>query len=248
MRRVTARLIFTYTTWVQKLYIHVVYRIQFFLILSDETLAIAGLLDVDALELVDLAAEERMKMLLMRVKKLPSDIILIPGEKLEMPGFRWAPKMPMTGKLIIIPPSSNSRDAVCTEEGLFAEYDAVMFEPTILQSSKEHLFLDTERERIHRTIGRIHKTSDFWMDTANSTGYWCNALLLTSPPRPEQIYACAAVLVSRCNVLKDGTPRFTCEFKELLFFTDMNEDELEYETRMDVIEANYGRGMKMHIM
>ncbi|KAK0497985.1 hypothetical protein EDD18DRAFT_1160471 [Armillaria luteobubalina] len=61
-----------------------------------ETLAISGLLNVDAFELVSLPASQRMMTLLLRVQKLPSDIIFIPGPRLNESGFRWAPRTMMT--------------------------------------------------------------------------------------------------------------------------------------------------------
>ncbi|KIJ35685.1 hypothetical protein M422DRAFT_262094 [Sphaerobolus stellatus SS14] len=60
---------------------------------SDETLAISGLLNVDAMELVNLPAELRMPTFLMRVRNLPSNIIFTSSPKLtDMPGFRWVPR------------------------------------------------------------------------------------------------------------------------------------------------------------
>ncbi|OCH91924.1 hypothetical protein OBBRIDRAFT_833835 [Obba rivulosa] len=85
---------------------------------EDETLAISGLLDVNASELVDLPSPERMVALLLRVRKIASDIIFLSVPKLERPGFRWAPKTPMISDGPTV--GANSQDADCTSEGLLA--------------------------------------------------------------------------------------------------------------------------------
>jgi hypothetical protein len=60
---------------------------------EDETLAISGLLNIDAFELVNLPPEHRMKTFLLRIQKLPPSIIFMSGAKLRHePGFRWAPR------------------------------------------------------------------------------------------------------------------------------------------------------------
>lgn len=58
---------------------------------ADETLAIASLLGVDPARLIDWPSQERMVRLLRALRKLPREILFMPGAKLDVDGFRWAP-------------------------------------------------------------------------------------------------------------------------------------------------------------
>ncbi|KAI9730905.1 MAG: hypothetical protein M1834_005623 [Cirrosporium novae-zelandiae] len=59
---------------------------------EDETLAISGLLNINASELIDYPPEQRIQMFLIRIQRLPRGIIFLSGLKMEVPGFRWAPR------------------------------------------------------------------------------------------------------------------------------------------------------------
>ena len=61
---------------------------------SDEILAIAGLFGLDASEYYPLDAEERMFKFLKEhaQMRVPTDLIFLPGDKLSLPGRRWAPR------------------------------------------------------------------------------------------------------------------------------------------------------------
>jgi hypothetical protein len=59
---------------------------------SDETLAIYGLLNLNALELANLPPEQCMQTFFLRIQKLPNDIIFLSSVKLNDVGFHWAPK------------------------------------------------------------------------------------------------------------------------------------------------------------
>ncbi|PBK87249.1 hypothetical protein ARMGADRAFT_998177 [Armillaria gallica] len=111
---------------------------------EDETLAISGLLNVDAFELVNLPASQRMMTLLLRVQKLPSDVLFMPGPKLKESGFRWAPKTMMTriGNSMSI---SGQYEALCTPQGLIAEYSAVYFADTILKGDGQWFIRDNAK-------------------------------------------------------------------------------------------------------
>ncbi|ROW15129.1 hypothetical protein VPNG_03094 [Cytospora leucostoma] len=61
--------------------------------LVDETAAVAGLVHVDVTPLLQKdSPEERMKIFLAMVHRIPSDIIISPLPKLHQAGFRWAPE------------------------------------------------------------------------------------------------------------------------------------------------------------
>ncbi|KAK0497976.1 hypothetical protein EDD18DRAFT_1331051 [Armillaria luteobubalina] len=122
---------------------------------EDETLAISGLLNVDAFELVNLPASQRMMTLLLRVQKLPRSIITIPGPKLYEVGFRWAPKTMMTNMQLSIPASEPSHKASCTPQGLIADYVAVYFKEnaTITNTNTRgvHCYIrDHAKERFYK--------------------------------------------------------------------------------------------------
>jgi hypothetical protein len=59
---------------------------------SDETLAICGLLNLNALELTNLPPEQCMQTFFLHIQKLPNDIIFLNDVKLNDVQFNWAPK------------------------------------------------------------------------------------------------------------------------------------------------------------
>lgn len=61
--------------------------------LRDETAAVAGLMNVDVAPLLETDnPDERMKKFLVLLRWMPSDIIMSPLPRLDLDGFRWAPK------------------------------------------------------------------------------------------------------------------------------------------------------------
>ncbi|OSC96880.1 hypothetical protein PYCCODRAFT_1338668, partial [Trametes coccinea BRFM310] len=90
---------------------------------EDETLAVSGLLSLDASTLVNLEGDRRMKAFLLAVGKLSRTIIFLMGPRLQIPAFTWAPKTLMTNSGSQMSSSSNENDvAFCTQDGLVAEY------------------------------------------------------------------------------------------------------------------------------
>jgi hypothetical protein len=59
--------------------------------LEDETIAIAGVLDIDPASLLKLEGEERKAELWRLIKSVPNDILVLRGPKLRVPNFGWAP-------------------------------------------------------------------------------------------------------------------------------------------------------------
>ncbi|KAF8340869.1 hypothetical protein F5887DRAFT_1076816 [Amanita rubescens] len=102
---------------------------------EDETLAIAGLANVDARELANLPPDERMRTFLLRVDKLPPSIIFMSVPKLKEPGFSWAPQtlMQKGGSIMAV---SDEYEAICTPNGLLAEYAVVYFTPEKIATTK----------------------------------------------------------------------------------------------------------------
>ncbi|KAK0471370.1 hypothetical protein IW261DRAFT_896440 [Armillaria novae-zelandiae] len=194
---------------------------------GDETLAISGLLNVDAFELVNLPASQRMRTLLLRVQKLPSNIIFMPGPKLNESGFRWAPRTMMTSMDVSISISAQY-EALCTPRGLIAEYSAVHFATVTLKRDTHWFIRDKAKQRIYR-IADIKN---------NIEEYSCNALLVMHLPGPSETVTCIACLVS-----PKGTDRcrFTCEYQRRLFLTDIKEFELTNQKADTVLGARSGR-------
>jgi hypothetical protein len=64
---------------------------------SDETLAIARILNVDEYLLRRTDSEERMEVLLKNMHEIPPGMIFLPGRRLSTEGVRWAPESWMVG-------------------------------------------------------------------------------------------------------------------------------------------------------
>jgi hypothetical protein len=72
--------------------------------LSDETMALARILDVDAGELLrQEGTDERMGVLVKSMPEIPPAFIFLPGSRLPMKGFRWAPSTWMVGREMEFP-------------------------------------------------------------------------------------------------------------------------------------------------
>lgn len=188
---------------------------------ADETLAVSGLLNLNAGELVKLPPEERMQTFLLRIGKLPRDIIFLSGKKLNKVGFRWAPRTFMRGVescLDVYGPY----EAFCTTTGLEAEYD-VIIQDTVIDGEKDGQWciLDSCKQRIYK-ITDIYATS--------LTSYSCNTILLLSLPEPLQGKNCAGVLVDPDVVMREPVEgrdgdKISCEFKKLLYLKAITEAE-----------------------
>jgi hypothetical protein len=71
--------------------------------LSDETLAIGRILNVDEYLLSSSSEEDRMEILLKNMQEIPPGMIFLPGKRLSKPGFQWAPKTWMVGRELEYP-------------------------------------------------------------------------------------------------------------------------------------------------
>ncbi|KAI0059449.1 hypothetical protein BV25DRAFT_1828975 [Artomyces pyxidatus] len=205
---------------------------------EDETLAISGLLNVDAGKLVSLPAPQRMRSLLLQTHKLPSNIIFVLGEKLDEPGFRWAPKTLMHGRSTSMAVAKDSYDATCTQNGLIAQYPAIYFTATSWGGGELWFLRD-------RTDQSVYKVTDITgVDGSDeTTNYSWNTLLLRAWPGPSEVVPCVAVSAQadEQNVVGDGADRFVCEFRRRALLTRISEEELKKEnTRTGLVAANTG--------
>lgn len=181
--------------------------------LEDETLAVASLLNVDAGELVELPQEERMRMLLLRLRHLPSNIIFVSGDKLANSGFRWAPETLMIrGGLQL---DVSDRDAECTPDGLQATYPCIIFETLITIKQRATWYLrDTEHNRSFTLMDPPSSA-----DGTVSDEYTCNAVIFRSLP-PQVIDIGVAVFIdTKAGTYEEGSPRETCVYVRKLTVT-----------------------------
>ncbi len=65
--------------------------------LSDETLALGLILNVNDARLADFHGDERMELLLRNLPEIPAGLIFMPGQRLKNSPFRWAPRTWMIG-------------------------------------------------------------------------------------------------------------------------------------------------------
>ena len=205
---------------------------------EDETLAISGLLDIDAFELVSLPPAQRMKTLLLRVRRLPRNIIFTLGPKLDEPGFRWAPRTLMSGRSSSMAIGRDSCEAECTSSGLRAEYSAVYFAEASFGGGVQWFL----RDRRFDAEQRIYKLTDLPQD--DTAPYSCNTLLLMAPPRRSELTPCVAVFTRPPDeeATVGDRDRFICEFRKRLMLVDMSELELKREKAYTgMVEGKSGR-------
>ena len=195
---------------------------------EDETLAIAGLANVDARELINLPPHERMRAFLLQVEKFPPGVIFMFVPKLKVPGFFWAPQtlMQVRGS-----PISGKYDAICTPNGLLAEYAAVYFRPKSVRNDVQWFLFDASKNCYYKARVPIP-------DNPGSE-YSCNALLMMKLPRPLELVVCAAVLVTGVDAEQQGG-RMICEYKQRLVLEEIPQFQIR-ERPEDVVMVKSGR-------
>ncbi|KAG7088528.1 hypothetical protein E1B28_012511 [Marasmius oreades] len=198
---------------------------------GDETLAIAGLANVDAKELVKLPSHERMRIFLLRVQELPSNIIFMSVPKLDEPGFRWAPRtlMQRGGSPMAV---SHAYEAICTPTGLLAEYAAVYFQRTEVRRDTQWFLSNITKKRFYRAT--VVAADD------SAETYSCNTLLMMKLPGPADLVICAAVLVTEIDTEEQGD-RMVCQYKQRILLAEIPEFKLQQENQKKFIEARSGR-------
>jgi len=200
--------------------------------IEDETLAISGLLDVDAFELVNLSPEQRMKTFLLRVEKLPPSIIFMSGARLDQPGFRWAPRTLMQK---LGPPMGNyTCVASCTPDGLVAEYATLYFTETRITGQETVFFHDFTRRCI------------YGIKDPTAGAYSFTVILAQEMPTRNGAVNCAAVFVKGKDDTDDGS-RMICEFKKKLILTHISEEKMQKEM-VDVAVQSWSGRMRVRIV
>ncbi|PCH44756.1 hypothetical protein WOLCODRAFT_154797 [Wolfiporia cocos MD-104 SS10] len=142
---------------------------------EDETLAIAGLLGVDAYALSKLPRDERMVALLLGVRRIPAEIILMPAAKLKTPGFRWAPRTLTVRQPL--PVTSNSWNAICTPDGLIATYFCLFFDAIVWESGDQPYSCRVEDTVNNRVHALLNITAGTWKSEETSSEVKFNGVL-----------------------------------------------------------------------
>ncbi|KAK7692575.1 hypothetical protein QCA50_004205 [Cerrena zonata] len=187
---------------------------------GDETLAIAGLVGVDVAELVQLPPEERMKVFLLRVGTLPANIVFLTGLKQTERGFRWAPRTMMQARES--PVAGYRGDAICTPNGLLAEYACVVFKTVVLEASIRHYFLV---DAISQCIYRVKDAAGAELGCA------FNAFLMDQLPEIHQSIPCAAVELTRndSNPEDNDKDRVICEVRKIFWISTVTPEIARHE-------------------
>uniref|UniRef100_A0A5K1K2L8 Protein kinase Ukc1p n=1 Tax=Ganoderma boninense TaxID=34458 RepID=A0A5K1K2L8_9APHY len=98
---------------------------------DEEALALAGLLPVDVDALLSIsgpnAADLRMKALLLQLRDIPLRLPMLQTQRLNIPGFRWAPRS-FTGANESM---AGGDSGTCSADGLSAEYSLARFESSV---------------------------------------------------------------------------------------------------------------------
>ncbi|EEB93426.1 hypothetical protein MPER_07916 [Moniliophthora perniciosa FA553] len=192
-------------------------------------------MNVSAAELVNLPPHERIKTFLLRVQKLPSDIIFMSVPKLKDAGFRWAPQtlMQKGGSRMAI---TVRYEAICTATGLLAEYAAVYFSQRTVRRDTQWFLSNSTRNCIYKATVTVPDSSDGEEDT-----YTCNALLMMNLPQASELVPCAAVFVIGGDLESKEKDRMACEYRQRLFLADISEKQLRREKPDYVVAAKSGR-------
>ena len=188
---------------------------------SDETLAIASILGVQASVLVDLNPEQRMMQLIRDVGKLPRNILFLSGPKLQVPGFYWAPTSFMAahgGSVGGLEMSTQAVDAVWTPLGLEATYNALIFQKRTVEGGKPWKLRDEKADRLYEVYNM----------SADAGSYQCDILLFAETIPVGNASACAGVLrrPRPPGVEADGSFTVFCEYQRRLLISAVANPDL----------------------
>jgi hypothetical protein len=144
--------------------------------------------------------------------KLPRNIIFLGGDKLQVPGFRWAPVsfMAAHGGSRGLMPSTGDADAVLTVHGLEAVYFILIFPKTTFERRKPWKLKDKER---------FYKVGD---PSPGPGSYTCDMLLSLGRTPRGSVGNCVAVLRDPESHKPEDNGTFTvrCEYKRRLIISD----------------------------
>lgn len=110
---------------------------------DDETLAIAGMLDVDVADLLVLKGEERKAKFWKLLGTVPKNIIYLAGPKLSIDGFGWAPRTLMY-HLDGASTMNSDGEAICTDRGLVGQWKALVLREKLVTKLGVDIYLEDE--------------------------------------------------------------------------------------------------------
>jgi len=126
--------------------------------------------------------------------------------------------------------------AICTPNGLLAEYAVVYFTPEkSVRSDVQWFLFDTSKDCYYKARVLIPDNSE-----GEKRTYSCNALLMAKLPRPMELVACAAVLVTGANAEERGD-RMVCGYRQRLILESIPQSRLQQEKPEDVVMAKSGK-------
>ncbi|RDA89329.1 hypothetical protein CP532_6262 [Ophiocordyceps camponoti-leonardi (nom. inval.)] len=158
---------------------------------SDETLAVAGLLAVQPSTLIAIRPEERILRLMQAIGRVPRNVLFLHGEKLQLPGFSWAPTsfMAAHGGAAKGPRLSTSdADAIVTPRGLAATYFAFILPRKVLKRE-----MNPWRLRDTKT-GKLYIVGETESDSTESSS--CDLLLIMNDTYPGSVVSCVGALIT----------------------------------------------------
>ncbi|RDA95587.1 hypothetical protein CP533_1243 [Ophiocordyceps camponoti-saundersi (nom. inval.)] len=158
---------------------------------SDETLAVAGLLDVKPSILTAMRPEERIMRLMQVMGRVPRNVLFLHGKKLQLHGFSWAPTSFMAahggaaqGPLL----STSDTDAVVTPRGLAATYFAL-----VLPRKMPKKGLNAWRLRDTKT-GKLYLVAETESDKTEPNA--CDLLLTPNDASLGSVVSCVGALIT----------------------------------------------------
>ena len=131
---------------------------------DDETLAIAGILGLDASILQLHESEARKATFWKLLGSIPKGVIHLPGRKLSLKGFRWAPQtlmyQPGHGSNTMFHPG----EAICTDHGLIGDFEALVLKNTARTRPDSRMYLRDEGGSGYEAVGVDDNNLDVTFD------------------------------------------------------------------------------------
>ncbi|KAK5998588.1 hypothetical protein PT974_00969 [Cladobotryum mycophilum] len=192
--------------------------------LSDETLAIASLLGSKPSELIEIKSPEGRMMMLQDVRRIPKNILLLTGEKLKAPGFRWAPAsfMATAGSML----DTMNADITLMDDGLQSAYFAMLFPKTGFASGTPWYMKD---ER-----GRTYQIGDTQPEGVGD--YTCDMLLALDTVPHGSSGACVGVLRTGHHANSDRNFTVHCEYVRRLVCSNVSKPK--HSSAENMIHSN----------
>ncbi|KAK6507949.1 hypothetical protein TWF481_006368 [Arthrobotrys musiformis] len=201
---------------------------------SDETLAIASLLDKDPASLAGLPAAVRMKELLLRLKEVPRNILFLSADKMDIDGFRWAPLSFMATHggakggyhLAAQSVKEGGEMSVVTEEGLDGLYYAILFPLVKVKPGETWGLIDKKRGNYYLVKEPENRVKG---------DYRCNLILLEEAiRRGSASKGIAASRIINESDINHQQQRAVCRYHKRVIISDCTETDFQRESGKDL--------------